>query len=136
MTSTALDAALADIDTVFNGFASPNEVGCGRCHLPEEIAFLRTPYTRVPPDVLRMFVFEVPGHFDDHAALMRRLLPQGARPRCGQRPKGARGTARSATDSPRPTTHPQLPYPAAHPSGALTPRPTGVRAWPPPAPPA
>ncbi|MFC3577295.1 hypothetical protein ACFOZ0_29280 [Streptomyces yaanensis] len=79
MTSAALAAALADIDTVFNGFASPNEVGCARCHLPEEIAFLRTPYTRVPPDVLRRFVFEVSDHFDDHAASMRRLLPQAAR---------------------------------------------------------
>ncbi|OIJ92506.1 hypothetical protein [Streptomyces colonosanans] len=79
MTSPALDAALADIDTVFNGFASPDETGCGRCHLPHEVAFLRTPHVRVPPDVLRQFVFEVPDHFDDHAASMRRLLPQTAR---------------------------------------------------------
>lgn len=78
MTSRALAAALADIDTVFNGFASPDETGCGRCHLPEETAYLRTPYTRVPADVLRMYVFEVPDHFDDHAAAMRRLLPQAA----------------------------------------------------------
>ncbi|GGJ02143.1 hypothetical protein [Streptomyces brasiliensis] len=78
MSSIALDAALADIDTVFNGFASPTETGCGRCHLPEETAYLRTPYTRVPADVLRMYVFEVPDHFDDHAAAMRRLLPQAA----------------------------------------------------------
>ncbi|WP_406446633.1 hypothetical protein OHB14_47415 [Streptomyces sp. NBC_01613] len=79
MSSADLDAALADIDTVFNGFASPNETGCGRCHLPEETAYLRTPYTRVPLDVLRMYLFEVSDHFDDHAAAMRRLLPQGAR---------------------------------------------------------
>lgn len=79
MTSPALDAALADIDTLFNGFASPHETGCGRCHLPEETAFLRTPYTHVPLDVVQMYVFEVAGHFDDHAAAMRRLLPQGAR---------------------------------------------------------
>ncbi|MEU1516547.1 hypothetical protein ABZ490_31145 [Streptomyces sp. NPDC005811] len=78
MPSTALAAALADIDTVFNGFASPHETGCALCHLPEETTYLRTPYTRVPPDVLRMYVFEGPGHFDDHAASMRRLLPQTA----------------------------------------------------------
>lgn len=79
MTSPALDAALADIETVFNGFSSPTEQACGLCHLPEEAAYLRTPYTRIPADVLRMYTFEVSGHFDDHAAAMRRLLPQGAR---------------------------------------------------------
>ncbi|WP_405857796.1 hypothetical protein OG407_12865 [Streptomyces sp. NBC_01515] len=79
MTSAALDAALADIDTVFNGFASPHETGCGYCHAPEETAFLRTPYTRVPLDVVRYYLFEVPDHFDDHPAVMRRLLPQAAR---------------------------------------------------------
>ncbi|MFF4570161.1 hypothetical protein [Streptomyces sp. NPDC001410] len=79
MTSRALDAALADIDTVFNGFTSPNETGCGRCHLPEETAYLRTPNVRMPADVLEMYLFEVSDHFDDHAAAMRRLLPQAAR---------------------------------------------------------
>jgi hypothetical protein len=78
MTSKALDAALADIDTVFNGFASPTETGCERCYLPEETAYLRTPYTRVPADLVRRFVFESPGHFEDHAAVMRRLLPHTA----------------------------------------------------------
>ena len=76
MPSPALAAALADIDTVFNGFASPHETGCRLCHLPEETAYLRTPYTRVPPDVLRMYAFEGSDHFDDHTAAMRRLLPQ------------------------------------------------------------
>lgn len=78
MRTAALAAALADLDTVFNGFAGPREQGCPRCHTPEETAYLRTPYTRVPPDVLRRYVFEVPDHFDDHAASMRRLLPQAA----------------------------------------------------------
>jgi len=79
MSSPALDAALADIDTVFNGFASPDETGCGFCHVPEETAYLRTPYTRVPLDVVQYYLFEVPNHFDDHPAAMRRLLPQAAR---------------------------------------------------------
>lgn len=79
MRSPALDAALADIDTVFNGFASPGETGCRLCHAPEETAYLRTPYTRVPPDVLDRYLYEVSNHFHDHAAAMRRLLPQGAR---------------------------------------------------------
>lgn len=78
MSSPALAAALADIDTVFNGFASPHETGCERCFRPEETARLRTPYVRVPLDVVERFVFKVPGHFADHAAVMRRLLPQTA----------------------------------------------------------
>ncbi|WBO67323.1 hypothetical protein [Streptomyces camelliae] len=54
MPTPALAAALADIETVFNGFASPHETGCGRCHLPEETAYLRTPYVRVPLGVVDM----------------------------------------------------------------------------------
>ncbi|MEU8846850.1 hypothetical protein AB0C70_11575 [Streptomyces sp. NPDC048564] len=76
---SSLSPALADIDTVFNGFASPTETGCGRCFDPEETAYLRTPYTRVPADLLRRFVHKSPDHFEDHAAVMRRLLPQCAR---------------------------------------------------------
>ena len=79
MSSAALDAALADIDTVFNGFANPGETGCGYCHAPEETAYLRTPNVPIPVDVVRYYLFEVPDHFDDHPTAMRRLLPQAAR---------------------------------------------------------
>ncbi|MEU9327097.1 hypothetical protein AB0D91_25335 [Streptomyces canus] len=79
MRSPALDAALANIETVFDGCTSPGESACGVCHLPEEAAYLRTPHLRIPADVLRMYTFEVSDHFDDQAAAMRRLLPQGAR---------------------------------------------------------
>ncbi|MER6288268.1 hypothetical protein [Streptomyces sviceus] len=79
MHPTALEAALADIETVFNGFASPGEAVCSVCDLPEEIAYLRTPYVRIPVDVVRQYTFQVSGHFDDQDAAMRRLLPQGAR---------------------------------------------------------
>ncbi|MFF0012188.1 hypothetical protein [Streptomyces sp. NPDC005374] len=79
MHANALEAALADIETVFNGFASPGETACSVCDLPEEIAFLRTPYVRIPVDVVRQYTFQVSGHFDDQDAAMRRLLPQGAR---------------------------------------------------------
>ncbi|MFF7769106.1 hypothetical protein ACFZC7_21675 [Streptomyces massasporeus] len=54
MASPALDVALADIDTTFNGFASSHGSGC--------------------PPVPRARLFEVPDHFDDHTAAMRRLL--------------------------------------------------------------
>jgi hypothetical protein len=79
MRATALAAALADIDTVFDGFASPGETACSVCDLPEEVAYLRTPYVRIPVDVVRQYTFQVSGHFDDQNAAMRRLLPQGAR---------------------------------------------------------
>lgn len=79
MSSAALDAALVGIDTAFDGFTSPDETGCGYCHAPEETAYLRTPNVRIPVDVVRYYLFEVSGHFDDHAAVMRRLLPQAAR---------------------------------------------------------
>ncbi|MCS0602012.1 hypothetical protein NX794_12440 [Streptomyces sp. LP11] len=79
MRSPALTAALADIDTVFAGCVSPGESGCGRCHLPEEVAYLRTPDVSVPVDVVEMFMREVSDHFDDNAAAMRRLLPPAAR---------------------------------------------------------
>ncbi|MEU2287807.1 hypothetical protein ABZ614_38885 [Streptomyces sp. NPDC013178] len=79
MSSAALDTALAAVDTVFSGFTSPAETGCGYCHAPEETAYLRTPDVRMPVDVVQYYLFEVSDHFDDHAAVMRRLLPQGAR---------------------------------------------------------
>ncbi|MFF7973017.1 hypothetical protein [Streptomyces sp. NPDC007905] len=88
MPTPDLAAALADIDTVFNGFASPTETGCERCLAPEETACLRTPYTRLPPDLLRRFVHKVPDHFEDHAAVMRRLLPQCARAMADGSPDG------------------------------------------------
>jgi hypothetical protein len=79
MSSPTLDTALARISTVFRGAASPDETGCGYCHAPEETAYLRTPDIPVPPDVVQYYLFEVSDHFDDHAAVMRRLLPQAAR---------------------------------------------------------
>jgi hypothetical protein len=79
MRTPALDAALADIGTIFNGFSSPHETGCELCFGPEETAYLRTPYTRVPLELVGRFVFKHPLHFEDHAAVMRRLLPQCAR---------------------------------------------------------
>jgi hypothetical protein len=79
MSSATLDAALAEIDAVYGGFTSPAETGCGYCHAPEETAYLRTPDVPIPVDTVRYHLFEVPDHFDDHAAVMRRLLPQGAR---------------------------------------------------------
>lgn len=79
MHSPDLEAALAAIDTVFDGFASPTETGCGRCFPSGETEYLRAASRPVPLDVLNGFVFKAADHFDDHAAVMRRLLPQCAR---------------------------------------------------------
>lgn len=76
MASPVLDTAVQRVRTVFAGMTSPGETGCGLCHLPEETALLRTPDVELPDDVLRMFTHEVPSHFDDHPAVMRRILPQ------------------------------------------------------------
>jgi hypothetical protein len=76
MTSSPLDAAVDRVRTVFAGLTSPGETGCSRCHLPQETALLRTPDVELPDDVLRMFAHEVPNHFDDHPAAVRRILPQ------------------------------------------------------------
>ncbi|MFR9792043.1 hypothetical protein ACL07V_25840 [Streptomyces sp. MB22_4] len=78
MPTPALIRALADIDTVFGGWTSPAETGCERCFAPEDTAWLRTPRARLPLDLLRRFVHKAPDHFADHAAVMRRLLPQCA----------------------------------------------------------
>ncbi|WP_327730452.1 hypothetical protein OG250_35390 [Streptomyces sp. NBC_00487] len=79
MCSPALDAALADIDHVFAGFASPTETGCDRCFSPEAVALLRVPHVPLPRDELHTFVHKVRDHYEDHDAVMRRLLPQTAR---------------------------------------------------------
>lgn len=80
MTTPALAGALADVETVFNGFASPAETGCERCFAPAETAYPRTPYTRLPADLLCRSVYKVPDHFADHAAVMRRLPPRAPGP--------------------------------------------------------
>ncbi|MEV1066487.1 hypothetical protein [Streptomyces sp. NPDC050263] len=79
MPAPALASALADIDRVFEGFAAPNEEGCGYCQVPEKTAYLRTPYVDVPVHVVQYCLFKAVDHVTDHAASMRRLLPQAAR---------------------------------------------------------
>ncbi|BDH04605.1 hypothetical protein [Streptomyces seoulensis] len=79
MRTPELTAALAEIDVVFNGEASRAEFGCARyCCTAEDAAYLRSPHTRVPAALLNRFLYKSPQHFADHAAAMRRLLPQGA----------------------------------------------------------
>lgn len=79
MYTRELAAALAEIDVVFNGEASPAESGCARyCCPAEDATYLRTPNSRVPAKLLNRFLYKGAHHFTDHEAAMRRLLPQCA----------------------------------------------------------
>lgn len=77
MTSTPrLAAALDELRAVFGGMTAAGETGCTHCYSAQDIAFLHRPDVPLPEDLLRMFLHEVPSHFDDHPAVIRRLLPQ------------------------------------------------------------
>lgn len=71
-----LAAALGQLHAVFGGMTAPGESGCTHCYSEQDIAFLHRPDVLLPQDLLRMFTHEVPSHFDDHPAVIRRLLPQ------------------------------------------------------------
>ncbi|MFJ6845775.1 hypothetical protein ACIQRE_24260 [Streptomyces griseoluteus] len=80
MRSPDLTAALGEVDVAFNGETSPAESGCARhCCTAEDAAYLRTPDSRVPAELLNRFLHKGAHHFTDHEAAMRRLLPQCAR---------------------------------------------------------
>jgi hypothetical protein len=70
-----LRAAIARVATVFAGMASPEERGCGNCYSPADIAALRTPAVDLPEDLAQAVAVEVPDHWDDHPAVIRRVLP-------------------------------------------------------------
>ncbi|TGB09324.1 hypothetical protein [Streptomyces sp. MZ04] len=72
-----LAAALDRIHDLFGGLtAAPGETGCTHCYAEADIALLHRPDVPLPDDLLRMFVHKEPSHFDDHPAVLRRLLPQ------------------------------------------------------------
>ena len=76
-TTPRLAAALDRVRDVFGGLtAAPGETGCTHCYGEADIALLHRPDAPLPDDLLRMFLHEVPSHFDDHPAVIRRLLPQ------------------------------------------------------------
>lgn len=73
-----LSAALDDLAVTFRGMtARPDESNC-TCHWgsPEELALLRTPDVELDPDLLRRTWQAV--DWTDHAAVLRRILPQFA----------------------------------------------------------
>jgi hypothetical protein len=71
-----LDAALARLSATFRGMtARPEEHNC-ECHWgsAEELAQLKVPDVELDPDLLRR-TWEAPD-WDDHASVLRRVLPQ------------------------------------------------------------
>ncbi|MGW1267721.1 hypothetical protein [Streptomyces sp. NPDC002491] len=73
-----LAAALDDLSDVFHGMtAHPDEHNCS-CHWgdPEEVSLLKTPDVELDPDLLRRTWEAV--DWNDHAAVLRRILPQFA----------------------------------------------------------
>ncbi|WP_051942860.1 hypothetical protein [Streptacidiphilus rugosus] len=74
-----MERAIARVAEAFAGMtAHPDEAGCGRCYSAEEIALLRTAHVALPADLVCMVAEEVPGHWDDHPSVIRRVLPQVA----------------------------------------------------------
>ncbi|MER7754456.1 hypothetical protein [Kitasatospora sp. NPDC097643] len=73
----ALDAAVARVGEAFSGMtARPDETGCGRCFTEAEVALLRSPGVRLPAELVRQAAQKEPGHWADHPAVIRRVLPQ------------------------------------------------------------
>ncbi|MER6996935.1 hypothetical protein [Streptomyces sp. NPDC000410] len=73
-----LSAALAGLAVTFRGMtAHPDEHNC-ECHWgsPEELALLKTPDVELEPDLLRRTWQAI--DWSDHAAVLRRVLPQFA----------------------------------------------------------
>jgi hypothetical protein len=61
----------------FSGMtARAGESGCGRCFSEDEVALLRSPDVPLPADLVRRVAQKEPGHWDDQAAVIRRVLPQ------------------------------------------------------------
>ncbi|MFG3349778.1 hypothetical protein ACGF1Z_32540 [Streptomyces sp. NPDC048018] len=73
--SPPLAAALRRVEQVFRGMTASSR-GCLHCFGAGELALLAAPGTRLDDDLLIRFFHKVPDHFEDHPAVVRRLLPQ------------------------------------------------------------
>ena len=73
----SVQLAIARVAEVFAGMtAHPDEVGCGRCYGADEVALLRTADVALPAELVGMVAEEVPDHWSDQSAVIRRVLPQ------------------------------------------------------------
>ncbi|MFD6363729.1 hypothetical protein ACFWFX_28395 [Streptomyces roseolus] len=75
MASPALTAALRRVDAVFDGMTAPAD-GCLHCYGAEELALLAMPRAPLGDDLAYQFFHKEPGHFGDHPAVLRRVLPE------------------------------------------------------------
>lgn len=75
MASPALTAALRRVDAVFGGLTAPAD-GCAYCYGEDVLAPLAVPGMLLGDDLLGSVFHEVPGHFADHEAVVRRVLPE------------------------------------------------------------
>ncbi|MFE9044534.1 hypothetical protein ACFY9F_06545 [Streptomyces sp. NPDC012421] len=75
MASPALTAALRRVDAVFGGLTVSAD-GCSYCYGEDGLAPLAVPGALLGDDLLGSVFHEVPGHFPDHPAVVRRLLPE------------------------------------------------------------
>lgn len=72
-----LRAAVAHVAEVFAGMAAhPDEKGCSYCWPEEEIALLLDPDAALPDELVGAVAREVGSHWDDHPAVVRRILPR------------------------------------------------------------
>ncbi|MCA6096356.1 hypothetical protein LE181_29845 [Streptomyces sp. SCA3-4] len=77
ITTPELAAAVTRVADVFAGQAAgPQETGCLFCYGEEEIAWLRDPGAPLPDEFVLHVAREVPSHWTDNAAVMRRILPR------------------------------------------------------------
>ncbi|GHC41737.1 hypothetical protein [Streptomyces cinnamoneus] len=77
ITTPELAAAVARVAEAFAGQAAdPRESGCLFCYGEEEIAWLRDPDAPLPDELVWYVAREVPSHWTDNAAVMRRVLPR------------------------------------------------------------
>ena len=74
-----LETALAEIDRVFAGSTCDADNVCSHCYSNEARSPLALPGAPIDPEVLASWTYKSPFMVDDHAALVRRILPQMAR---------------------------------------------------------
>ncbi|MFB7427985.1 MULTISPECIES: hypothetical protein [Streptomyces] len=74
MASPALTAALHRVDAVFGGMTAPAD-GCTYCYGEADLALLAVPGAPLGDGLLLRFFHKAPDHFEDHPAVVRRLLP-------------------------------------------------------------
>ncbi|MFH8587732.1 hypothetical protein ACH4GP_25590 [Streptomyces celluloflavus] len=68
---------VARVAEVFAGLAAPaEEQGCRYCYTEDEIALLRRPDVPLPDGLVGSVMREVPDHWLDQTAVLRRALPQ------------------------------------------------------------